>query len=130
MPARSSFDYAVVRVVPHVEREEFLNAGIILFCRTQEFLAAEVELHRDRLLALAPDVDVEEVRHHLAAVPRLAAGGAQAGPIGRLTQAERFHWLVAPSSTSVQPSAVHSGLCHDPAVTLQHLMDRMVRLSA
>ena len=127
MPERHSFDYAVVRVVPHVEREEFVNAGVVLFCRTLDYLGARVELDTGRLLALAPDVDLEEVRRHLDAIPAIAAGGPTAGPIGRLARAERFHWLVSPGSTIIQPSPVHSGLCHDPAAALEHLMDRMVR---
>jgi hypothetical protein len=129
VPTRSSFDYAVVRVVPRVEREEFVNAGVILFCRTRRFLAARVELDPDRLRALWPAVDVEEVQSHLAAIPRIAEGGKAAGPIGRLPQADRFHWLTAPRSTIVQVSPVHSGLCDDPNTELQHLVDIMVRIS-
>lgn len=127
MPALSSFDYAIVRVVPHVEREEFINAGVILFCRTLDFLGAAIELDRARLLALAPDVDVPAVERHLAAIPLICRGGAGGGPIGALTPAERFHWLVSPGSTIVQPSPVHAGLTDDPAAALEHLMDRMVR---
>jgi len=124
----NSFDYAVVRVVPRVDREEFLNAGVILYCLGQDFLGAAVELDEARLRALAPDVDVALVRSHLDAVPRICAGGAQAGPIGQLPQKERWHWLVAPRSTMLQTSAVHSGLCEEPGAALQQLMDRMVRL--
>jgi hypothetical protein len=127
MPARSVFDYAVVRVVPRVEREEFVNAGVILRCLTREYLAAKVELDVPRLVALAPEVDVEEVQHHLATIPLICAGAAEAGPIARLSLAERFHWLVAPGSTIIQPSPVHSGLCEDPETTLEHLMNQMVR---
>lgn len=128
MPAHSSFDYAIVRVVPRVERGECINAGVILFCLTQRFLAAKVELDERRLLALAPDVDLELVRGHLEAIPRICAGGRAAGPIGQLPQKERWHWLVAPRSTIIQTSPVHSGLCEEPAQALEHLMDRMVRL--
>lgn len=128
MPAHSSFDYAIVRVVPRVERGECINAGVILFCLTKRFLAAKVELDERRLLALAPDVDLELVRGHLEAIPRICAGGRPAGPIGQLPQKERWHWLVAPRSTIIQTSPVHSGLCEDPAQALEHLMDRMVRL--
>ncbi len=127
MPAPSSFDYAVVRVVPRVEREEFINAGVILYCLTRSFLDARVELDVPRLLALAPDVDVEAVRSHLEALPRICAGGKGAGPIGGLPQKERWHWLVAPRSTLVQTGPVHSGLCEEPAAALEKLMDRMVR---
>ena len=129
MPARSSFDYAVVRVVPRVEREEFVNAGVILFCRTKRFLAARVELDADRLRALWPAVDVDEVERHLDAIPRVAAGGQDAGPIGRLPQADRFHWLTAPRSTIVQVGQIHSGLCDDPNDELEHLLDIIVRFS-
>ncbi|HVG62462.1 MAG TPA: DUF3037 domain-containing protein [Hyalangium sp.] len=128
MPAHSSFDYAIVRVVPRVERGECINAGVILFCLTQRFLAAKVELDERRLLALAPDVDLELVRGHLEAIPRICAGGKAAGPIGQLPQKERWHWLVAPRSTIIQTSPVHSGLCENPAQALERLMDQMVRL--
>ncbi len=128
MPEHSTFDYAIVRVVPRVERGEFINAGVILFCLTKRFLSAKVELDEQRLLALAPEVDLELVRGHLQAIPRICAGGRAAGPIGQLPQKERWHWLVAPRSTILQMSPVHSGLCEDPAQSLEHLMDRMVRL--
>ena len=128
MPELASFDYAIVRVVPRVEREEFLNAGVILFCRTLDFLGARIELDAQRLAALAPDPEVAaEVARHLASIPLICAGGARAGPIGLLARAERFHWLVSPCSTVIQPSPVHSGLCTDPAAALEHLMDQMVR---
>ncbi|HEU5438381.1 MAG TPA: DUF3037 domain-containing protein [Ktedonobacterales bacterium] len=129
MPARSSFDYAVVRAVPHVERGEFLNAGVILLCREQGFLAARVALDPARLRALAPDVDAAtlgELRAHVEVIPRIAVGDPQAGPIARMAQAERFHWLTAPRSTMVQVSEVHSGLCDDPAAALDHLFTVLV----
>jgi hypothetical protein len=128
MPARSSFDYAILRVVPHVEREEFLNAGVILFCRTRGYLAARIALDERRLLALAPDLDAEtlaEIHAHLDTIPRICAGERDAGPIARLSQAERFHWLVAPRSTLIQPSPPHSGLCDDPAAALDRLFSRV-----
>jgi hypothetical protein len=128
VPERSSFDYTIVRVVPRVERGEFINAGVILFCLTSRFLSAKVELDEPRLLALAPEVDVALVRAHLEAIPRICEGGRKAGPIGQLPQKERWHWLVAPRSTILQTSPVHSGLCEDPAQALEQLMDRMVRL--
>jgi hypothetical protein len=128
VPEHSTFDYAIVRVVPRVERGEFINAGVILFCLTKRFLSAKVELDERRLLALAPEVDLELVRGHLQAIPRICTGGRVAGPIGQLPQKERWHWLVAPRSTILQMSPVHSGLCEDPAQSLEHLMDRMVRL--
>ncbi len=107
----SSYDYAIIKIVPLVERGEFINAGVILFCRTQRFLAAQVELHEARLLAL---------------IPAICNGH---GPIGQLDMPERFHWLVAPRSTIIQTSDVHCGLCSDPTQALEHLMATMVRLA-
>ena len=121
------FQYAVVRVVPRVERGEFLNAGVILLCRPKRFLGARVELDRGRLAALAPDVDPGAIQSHLDGVVRIARGDADAGPIAALGQGERFHWLVAPSSTVIQPSEVHTGLCDDPGDELDHLFERLVR---
>jgi hypothetical protein len=117
----------VVRLVPRVEREEFLNVGVILYCLSRGFLGAKVELDEARVRAFAPDLDLEEVRGHLESLPRVCAGGRAGGPIGRLSQKERFHWLVAPHSTILQAGPVHSGLCEEPAAALEHLMDRMVR---
>src|SRR5690349_6007923 len=127
MPERASFDYAVIRVVPRVERAEFINAGVILFCRTRRFLDARVELAPARLSALAPAADLAEVARHLAVIPTICRGERGSGPIGALSPAERFHWLVAPRSTVVQTSRVHCGLCADPAATLEHLVARVVR---
>lgn len=127
MPAQRSFDYAVVRVVPRVEREEFLNAGVILWCAEADWLGARIELPVERLRALAPEVDAALVASHLASIPRIAAGGPEAGPIGQLARRERWHWLVAPRSTIIQVSPVHAGLCQDPAQALEHLLERMVR---
>jgi hypothetical protein len=126
VPALSSFDYAIVRVVPRVEREEFINAGVILYCLTQRFLGARVALDPQRLRALCPDADVELVQGHLDSIPRVCAGGRNAGPIGQLPQKERFHWLVAPRSTILPTSPVHSGLCADPQAALDALFQRMV----
>jgi hypothetical protein len=125
--AEHPFQYAVVRVVPRVERGESLNAGVILLCRPKRFLAARVELDTARLAALAPDVDPATIGAHLEAIVRIARGDADAGPIASLGQGERFHWLVAPSSTVIQPSEVHTGLCDDPARELEHLFERLVR---
>lgn len=126
MPAHT-FDYALIRVVPRVEREEFLNAGAIVYCRALDFLGARVALDAGRLRALAPGVDVEAVERGLAHFPGVAAGAVDAGPIARLPQAERFHWLVSPRSTIFQTSAVHSGLCQDPQGALDRLLATMVR---
>ena len=123
----SSYDYAVVRVVPRVEREEFVNVGVILSCPTQDFLEARIELDERRLLALDPSVNLEAVRAHLASIPLICAGGPQAGPIGQLSRRERFHWLVAPRSTIIQVSPVHTGRCTDLRTTLEHLLNTMVR---
>ena len=125
--AGHSFQYAVLRVVPRVERGESLNAGVILLCRPKRFLAARTALDAGRLRALAPDVDPATIETHLAAIERIAAGDADGGPIAELGPAERFHWLVAPSSTVIQPSEVHTGLCDDPAIELDHLFERLVR---
>lgn len=130
MPTRISFDYAVVRVVPRVEREEFVNAGVILFCLQRDFLAARVEVDEARLRALWPEVDVELVRQHLEAIPRIAAGSPDAGPIAKLSLRERFHWLVAPRSTIIQVSPVHSGVCESPERALDDLFRRAVLRSA
>ncbi len=127
MPGLVSFDYAVVRVVPNVEREEFLNAGVILFCRTRRFLKARIELDASRLAALAPDFDASQVQEYLDLIPRICAGGPEAGPIGELSQPERFHWLVSPRSTTIQISPVHCGCCADPQAALDDLFEKMVR---
>ena len=128
-PARAAFAYAIVRVVPHVERGERLNAGIVLLCRPQRFLGAEMRLDEARLRSLDPDCDIDEVLAHLYLVLLIAAGDSSAGPIAALSQAERFHWLVAPSSTVIQPSAAHAGLTADPAATLEHLVRTLVRVA-
>jgi hypothetical protein len=125
--APSPFQYAMVRVVPDVERGECLNAGVIVFCRPRRFLAARVALDETRLRALDPDVDLEAVRAHLSAVERIAAGDPSAGPIAALPASERFHWLVAPASTIIQPSPVHTGLTQDPEGELERLLRRLVR---
>ncbi|HXP65150.1 MAG TPA: DUF3037 domain-containing protein [Steroidobacteraceae bacterium] len=127
MPALRTYDYAVVRVVPRVERGEFVNAGIILSCDIERILLAAIELDETALLALDAHVDLELVRDVLASIPAICAGGAAAGDIGKMTPRERFHWLVAPRSTIVQTSPVHTGQCADPAAALEHLLRTMVR---
>ena len=129
MPVASSFEYAVVRVVPRVERGEFVNAGVILYCRSLEFLETALALDRARLLALAPGTDVTMVEAHLEAVAHVCRGGAGAGPIGTLTQAERFRWLVAPRSTMIQCSPVHEGMCDDPREALADALRKLVQAS-
>ena len=129
MPARECFEAAVLRVVPRVEREEFINVGVVLFCKARRYLAARIALDRARLAAFAPGlVDVDEVQQHLEHIQLVCDGDPAAGPIAELTQAERFHWLVAPRSTVIQVSAAHSGLSADPVQTLDHLMQTMVLL--
>lgn len=127
MPALPSFDYAIVRVVPLVEREEFVNAGVVVFCPDHDFLGATIELDEARLLALFPSVDLALVREHLDAFRRVCEGGPGAGPIGRLPLRERWHWLVAPRSTILQTSAPHTGLCDAPESAIQRLLDAHVR---
>jgi Protein of unknown function (DUF3037) len=127
MPA-PSFDYAIIRVVPRVERGEQVNAGVILFCLERDFLAARVEVDEARLRALWPGIDLDLVRQHLEAIPRICAGTPDAGPIGRLSLRERFHWLVAPRSTIIQVSPVHAGLCDHPEKALDELFTQAVRV--
>jgi hypothetical protein len=122
-----TYDYAIVRVVPRVERGEFVNAGIILSCDVERILQARIELDEAALLALDTGVDLELVRSTLAAIPAICAGGAEAGAIGMLSPRERFHWLVSPKSTIVQTSPVHTGQCSDLDAVLDHLMNRMIR---
>ena len=125
-PQPSQFQYSIVRVVPDVERGECLNAGVILLCRPRRFLAARVGLDETKLRAISPDADPATILPHLAAIQRIAAGDTSAGPMARLGQGERFHWLVAPSSTVIQASEVHTGLSDDPAAELDHLFERLV----
>lgn len=126
MPGKFRYDYAVVRVVPKVDREEFINAGVIVSCPELSFLEARIKLNEARLLALDPSVDLELVRKHLAAIPTICSGGDGAGSIGQLPQRQRFHWLVAPRSTVIQTSPVHTGRCADPIAALEHLVATMV----
>ena len=124
----TQYSYVLLRVVPHVERGEQLNAGVALFCRQRGFLEARVALDERRLRALAPDVDVAPIREQLELMSRVAAGDPDAGPIARLEQSERFHWLAAPSSTVIQPSAVHTGLCDEPRAVLDRLFASLVEV--
>ncbi len=127
MPERNVFDYAVIRVVPHPEREEFINVGVILHCPAKRFLAARFKLNPQRLAALAPNLDLEMVQEQLALIPSICKGGKAAGELADLTQPERFRWLTSPRSTTIQVSPVHSGLCDDdPEVTLDSLLERFV----
>jgi hypothetical protein len=127
VPASLSFDYAVLRVVPRVEREEFVNVGVILFCLERDFLEARVNLDHERIRAIYPDADLPTIEEHLIALQQVAAGAEGSGPIGTLSPRERFHWLVAPRSTVLQVGPVHAGLCEDPAREIERLMAVMVR---
>ncbi len=129
MPELYPFDYAVIRVVPRVEREEFINVGVIVSCQMKNFLKAGIELDEGRLTALDPAHDLATIRKHLDAIAMICRGGAEAGPIGILPQRARFHWLVAPRSTIIQTAPVHSGLCSDGEAMLEHLLHTMVRQS-
>jgi molybdopterin-guanine dinucleotide biosynthesis protein len=125
---RFVFDYAVVRVVPRVDRGEFLNAGVIVYSSTAGFLDARIELDHARLKTLAPSIDVAVVESYLETIPKICAGGGEAGSIGSLPQRARFHWLVAPRSTIIQTSDVHSGVHADPKTALETLFEKLVRL--
>jgi hypothetical protein len=124
MPA--SFDYAVIRVVPRVERQEFINAGVVLFCLEKRYLAARFHLNPERLKALWPAIDLQLVQGHLEAIERICAGDPDAGPIARLTQRERFHWLIAARSTIIQPSPVHTGICTETTPMLDRLAEQFL----
>ena len=127
MPAEYTYDYAIVRVVPRVDRGEQVNVGIILSCPDANYLDALIEVNDALLLALDPQLDVAAVRANLSVIPAVCRGGAEAGPIGALESRARFRWLVSPRSTIIQPSPVHTGRTADPAKCLEHLMDRTVR---
>jgi hypothetical protein len=127
MPPELTYDYAIIRVVPRVDRGEQINVGIVLSCPDRDFLDARIELNEPLLLALDPLVDLDEVRAALAIIPAVCRGDADAGPIARLDARGRFRWLVSPRSTIVQPSPVHTGRTTDPARCLEQLMDRAVR---
>ena len=124
---RFVFDYAIVRVVPRVDRGEFVNAGVIVFSPTRGYLDSRVELDRERLQALAPSIDVAVVESYLESIGKICAGGGEAGSIGNLPQRARFHWLVAPRSTIIQTSPVHSGVHHDLPAVMENLFDKLVR---
>ena len=127
MAVEYTYDYAIVRIVPRVERGEQINVGIILSCPDVNFLEARIELDEARLLALDPKVDLDLMRANLATIPAVCRGGAEAGPIGELPQRGRFRWLVSPRSTMIQTSPVHTGRTNDPAASLEHLVEKVVR---
>ena len=123
----SAYDYAIVRVVPRVERGECVNIGVIVSCPARDYLQARIEIDIARLQALDATLDIDAIQRHAASIPRVCDGGEAAGPIGRLTQRERFHWLVAPRSTIIQISPVHTGRCADPTRVLETLLVKLVR---
>ena len=129
MPGEYTYDYAIIRVIPRVDRGEQINVGVILSCPAVDFLEARIEVDASRLLALDGTLDVEATRANLESIPLLCRGGAEAGPIGELPQRSRFHWLVSPRSTIIQFSPVHTGRTDDPGTALEHLLDTMVRQS-
>ena len=126
MSGRSPFQYAALRIVPRVERGEAVNAGVVLFCRPRRFLGARTQLDEELLAKLAPDLDLGAVRTTLHALELIAAGDERGGPVAKLPASERFHWLVAPASTIVQPGPVHTGLTADPEGELRHIFARLV----
>lgn len=123
---RVPFDYAVIRLVPRVEREEFINVGVVLRAPTRDRLACLLRLDRPRAAALDPTLDLDAVERHLAAFAAVCEGAPAAGPIAALPGVERFRWLVAPRSAAIQCSAVHGGLCDDPDLALRDLFERRV----
>lgn len=127
MPVEHAFDYAIVRLVPRVDRGEQINVGVILSCPSEDFLEARIEVDRDRVRALDPTLDLDAVCAHLETIPSICRGDERAGALAKLAQRARFHWLVSPRSTIIQMSAVHTGRTADPAAALNRLMDTLVR---
>lgn len=126
MHAPNSYDYALIRLVPSVERGECLNTGVILFSRTLGFLGARVHLNKTRALALSPDLDLAAIQQQLETIMLICKGGSEAGDLGKMSQSERFQWLVSPRSTVIQISPVHEGVGDDPEAALEHLLKTMV----
>ena len=127
MQEKHLFEYAVIRVIPRVEREEFINVGVILYCSAQNFLQTAFELNNNRLSALTSELKLSDIEEHLLAFKHICEGGPQSGTIGQLPLGERFRWLTAPRSTVVQTSPVHTGLCSDAGETLTDLLAKLVR---
>jgi hypothetical protein len=127
VPTEYTYDYAIVRIVPRVERGERINVGVILSCVDETFLDCRLELDLERLRLLDPELDVDSIRASLATIPLVCKGGAEAGAIGDLPPRGRFRWLVSPRSTVIQMSPVHTGRTADPAAALDHLLETMVR---
>ena len=127
MPEKQLYEYAVIRVVPRVDREEFLNVGIILFCKKQSIIKCRYELNRDKLLHVFPELDIDEVEEYLESFQKICKGTEDAGPIGKLDLPSRFRWLTATRSTVVQTSKTHPGLCTDMDKNLEHLFEQLVK---
>ena len=127
MQQQHLFEYAVIRMVPRVEREEFLNIGVILYCAKQRFLQARYLIDENKLLAFAPGIDIDEIAGYVCSFERICAGGKNAGPIGQLDLASRFRWLTATRSTVLQTSKVHPGFCSDAAEMLDRLHEQLVK---
>ncbi|MEA2651638.1 MAG: hypothetical protein QOI85_1359 [Chloroflexota bacterium] len=126
MPSRSPFSYAVLRIVPDIEREEFVNAGLVLFCRSRRYLRARTSLDSARLRVLRPSADVDGLAAQLALIEHIASGEVASGPLAGMSQSERFHWLTTPRSTAVQPGPIHGGMAEDPDTTFEHLYSTLV----
>lgn len=129
MQGKNLFEYAVIRIVPYVEREEFINVGIILYCKDKKFLSTKFELNAERIAMLCTKLDIDEVRNYVESFERVCRGGDNAGPIGKLSPVERFRWLTAARSTILQTSKVHPGFCDDPQVTLNRLFVQLVAVT-
>jgi len=126
MPEKVLYEYAVIRIVPRVEKEEFFNAGVILYCKDRKYLNTITHLNLKKLSCFAPDADVEEINAHLNAYEQIAKGESKGGPIARLDMASRFRWLTATRSTMVQSSQTHSGYCEDPEKALEDLFEKYI----
>jgi hypothetical protein len=126
MPSRSPFSYAVLRIVPDIEREEFVNAGLVLFCRSRQFLRARTSLDAARLRSLRTGADLDGLAAQLALIEHIASGEVVSGPLAGMSQSERFHWLTTPRSTAVQPGPIHGGMADDPEATFEHLYSTLV----
>lgn len=126
MPENLLFEYAVIRIVPHVEREEFINVGVVLYCSAKKFLNTRVRLNESRVVSFCESIDIDEIRAYIDSFEKICAGGPDSGPIGKLPVAERFRWLTASRSTVLQTSAVHPGLCTNPSEMLDRLFEQMV----
>jgi len=126
MPERSSFEYCVIRVVPRVERQEFVNAGVVLHCKRKHYLDARLDFELNRLAAFEPGCSLEIARSHLRGIMTICAGGEEAKPLGDVSKPERFRWIAAASSTMIQASPVHCGVCENPEQALDELYERLV----